>query len=191
MNKAVFLDRDGVIITEKKYLYNPDEVELTEGAVEAIKLLNENGFLVLIVTNQSGVARNYYKESDIPKVHQRINDIVTQAGGRIDQCYYCPHHPNGENPKYKKVCDCRKPEPGMILQGIEEFKVSAKDSYIIGDKMSDLLAGVNANLKQSILVRTGYGEKTELEFSNDNKFPVKDNLHQAVLYIINNDSNKN
>jgi D,D-heptose 1,7-bisphosphate phosphatase len=168
MNKAVFLDRDGTINKDIGYLYKIEDLELLPGVIQAIKILNDSGFLVIVITNQSGVARGYYSEMDIKLLHNYINNILNEYGANIDAFYYCPHHPEKGIGKYKVNCNCRKPKPGLIENAIEEFKIDRSKSYMVGDKKSDVEAGKNANLKDSYLID---GQK---------------NLLQIVNYIIDN-----
>lgn len=152
MNKAVFLDRDGTINVDKGYVYKIDDFEFISGTIEAIKKLNDNGYLVIVVTNQSGVARGYYTEEDIHKLHVYINRELQKYGAHIDKYYYCPHHPDYGNELYKKQCDCRKPKTGMIDQAIKDFNIDRKKSFMIGNKISDIQAGLSAKLKYTYKV---------------------------------------
>ncbi len=155
LKKAVFLDRDGTINTEKEYLYRIEEFEFINGATDAICLLNRSGHLVIVVTNQSGVARGYYDEQDVIKLHQHIDKLLANAGARVDAWYYCPHHPQGRG-RYAKQCTCRKPLPGMLFNAAEELAVDLSSSWMVGDKIADVEAGMAAGCR-SVLVLTGYG----------------------------------
>ena len=148
MNKqpAVFFDRDGVLNIDHGYTYRQEDFEWMPGAIETIKRFNDRGFLVFVVTNQSGVARGYYKEADVNKLHQYMQQELAQHAAHIDAFYYCPHHPYGQG-KYRKVCDCRKPRPGMILKALSEWPVDQKRTVVIGDKPSDIEAATAAGLK--------------------------------------------
>ena len=151
---AVFLDRDGTINIEKNYLHKIEDWEWIPGAIDAIRMLNEMGFLVVVVTNQAGVARGYYSEHDIKKLHDFISEELKKNYALIDAYYYCPHHPD-----YTKddVCDCRKPKAGMLEKAIGDLDIDKNLSYIIGDKVTDIEAGNNIGIK-AILVSTGYGK---------------------------------
>ena len=147
MNKAVFFDRDGVINVDSGYTYLPENFVWVEGAKEAIKYLNYKGYLVLVVTNQSGVARGYYTEADVSNLHNWMNQELKRCEAHIDAFYYCPHHPEGTVEQYRTACNCRKPEPGMLLQGIRDWQVDIVSSFMIGDSPRDLEAAKKANLK--------------------------------------------
>jgi D-glycero-D-manno-heptose 1,7-bisphosphate phosphatase len=159
MKRAVFIDRDGTINVEKDYLYRAEEFEFIPGAPKAIRLLNEAGFLVVVVSNQSGVARGYYTEEDVHLLHRHVATQLDQAGSRIDAWFYCPHHPSGRG-SYALPCRCRKPQPGMLLDAASRFDIDLEASIMIGDKLVDIEAGRAAGCK-SILVRTGYGRDEE------------------------------
>ncbi len=155
--KAVFLDRDGTLIRERGYLKDPARVVLEEGAAEAVNRLNRCGFAVVLVTNQSGVARGYYTEEDVEAVHRRIAALLADGHARLDGVYYCPHYVDGEIEAYRQACSCRKPESGMLLRASEELGIELAGSYMIGDKLTDMEAAGREGLT-GILVKTGYGE---------------------------------
>jgi D-glycero-D-manno-heptose 1,7-bisphosphate phosphatase len=155
--KAVFLDRDGTLIQDKDYLKDPDQVVLEPGAAEAVAGLNRSGFAVVLVTNQSGVARGYYTEEDVAAVHRRLESLLETEGARLDGVYYCPHYPEGAVEEYRQSCSCRKPASGMLLRAAEDLGIRLEGSYMIGDKLTDTEAARREGLT-GILVRTGYGE---------------------------------
>ena len=155
MNKAVFFDRDGVLNEEVGYLFEVEKFKWTLGAIDSIKLCNEKNFLVIVVTNQSGVARNFYTEDDVKKIHDFMQNDLKNFGAHIDAFYYCPHHPEGVVEKYKKVCNCRKPKPGMILQAAKDFDIDLKQSILLGDSQRDIDAAKNAGLKAGIFFSGG------------------------------------
>ena len=159
---AVFLDRDGTINVEKDYLYKIEDFEFIPGVPEAIKSLKDAGFLVIVVSNQSGVGRGYFDEHAVELFNQHIQDQLAVYGTSIDAFYYCPHHPEEGLGTYRKSCDCRKGSPGMLLQAASDHAVDLGRSFMIGDKIADIEAGERAGC-QSILVLTGYGEKTSLQ----------------------------
>ena len=155
MNKAIFFDRDGVLNEEVGYLFEIEKFKWIDGAKETIKLCNEKNFLAVVVTNQSGVARNFYTEDDVKKIHDFMQEELRKIDARIDAFYYCPHHPEGVVEKYKKICDCRKPKPGMILQAAKDFDIDLKNSILFGDSQRDLDAAKNAGLKAGIFFGGG------------------------------------
>jgi D-glycero-D-manno-heptose 1,7-bisphosphate phosphatase len=155
-NKAVFIDRDGVLIHELGYISKLKNVRLFKSSVPALRLLKKNGFKVVVVTNQSGVARGYFPESFVRETHAYIAKLLEKYGLKIDAFYYCPHHRNASVPKYKKVCGCRKPKQGMIKKAKQMFNLDLKKSFTIGDKLTDVKLGHNGGMK-GILVLTGFG----------------------------------
>lgn len=178
LHKAVFLDRDGTINEECDYLFRIEDCRFIPGVAEAVKRLNAAGFLVVVVTNQSGVARGFYGVNDIVKLHAWMAGQLAAAGARIDAWYYCPHHPEyGEI----KDCDCRKPLPGMLLQAAAEHSIDLASSWIVGDKVADIEAGVAAGC-QPLLVRTGYGAEHEGKVSTE--VIVVDSLLDAATHIL-------
>lgn len=145
--KAVFLDRDGVLDIDKGYIYRPDQVEWVAGAREAVAHLTRLGYQVYVVTNQSGIARGYYTQKDMEKLHTYMAEEIKKAGGQIDGFYFCPHHPTkGVIPELTIACSCRKPRPGMILKALEEHSLERKGSFLIGDKESDVEAALAAGI---------------------------------------------
>ncbi|MEW6443365.1 MAG: HAD-IIIA family hydrolase [bacterium] len=154
--RAVFLDRDGTLIREKGYLKDPKQVELEHGAARAASALKRSGFRVVVVTNQSGVARGFYTERDVLAVHQEIARLLGLAGASADGFYYCPHHPRGELEPYRMECSCRKPGTGLLETAVQELGLSMAGSYLVGDKRTDMEAARRAGLT-GILVLTGFG----------------------------------
>ncbi|MDI6891779.1 MAG: HAD family hydrolase [Actinomycetota bacterium] len=152
-NRAVFLDRDGIVIRDTGYLGDPDLVELLPDAAQAIKSLNEAGYRVAIVTNQSGVARGYFTEETLGRINRRLNELLEREGARLDGIYYCPHHPQAEVEAYRRDCDCRKPKPGLIFKAAKDLNADLKNSYMIGHEERDIEAGHRAGCK-TILVAT-------------------------------------
>ncbi|GAM08173.1 D-glycero-alpha-D-manno-heptose-1,7-bisphosphate 7-phosphatase [Geobacter sp. OR-1] len=159
--RAVFIDRDGTINVEKEYLHRPEEFEFIPGAAEAIRILGEAGFIVVVVTNQSGVARGFYTEDDVRSLHRYMDHLLVQVGARVDAYYFCPHHPDNGIGKYRIACNCRKPLPGMLQQAAGELGIDLRSSWMIGDKLADLEAGNSAGCR-SALVLTGYGATEQL-----------------------------
>jgi D-glycero-D-manno-heptose 1,7-bisphosphate phosphatase len=177
---AVFLDRDGTINVEKEYLYRAEEFEFIPGAPEAIRLLNQAGLMVVVVTNQSGVARGFYTEDDVEALHRHISSELARFGAHVDAWLYCPHHPAGRG-SYALPCDCRKPLPGMLKDAARRYDIDLQSSTMIGDKLADIEAGQAAGCR-TILVRTGYG--TEEEQYVTPQTTVSDDLLSAVEQLL-------
>ncbi|MCK9630286.1 MAG: D-glycero-beta-D-manno-heptose 1,7-bisphosphate 7-phosphatase [Methanoregula sp.] len=165
-NKAVFLDRDGVITQDPPhYAHRIDQLMLIEGSGLAIKKLNDAQFKVIVITNQSGVAKGMYEEKEIIIFNREMVRQLKQTDAHIDAIYYCPHHPEAKVQKYRTDCNCRKPKPGMLLEGAKKYNIDFKSSFLVGDKWSDIEAGQVAGCK-TVLVKTGHGFQ---EFKNIKK----------------------
>jgi D-glycero-D-manno-heptose 1,7-bisphosphate phosphatase len=185
--RAVFLDRDGTLNEEVGYVNHPDRFVLLPRVGQAIRLLNEHGFKAIVITNQSGVARGYFPESLIHVVHQRMEDLLSKDGARLDGIYYCPHHPDVGAAPYRQKCRCRKPDTGLVEIAVRELQVDCSKSYVIGDRGADLEFASRIGAK-GILVLTGYG-KGEWEYYRD-RWTVKPDhvaldLYEAVRWILN------
>lgn len=152
MKKAIFVDRDGTIIKDKFYISKTSDVEFINRIDEMIRLFNNENFLVIIVTNQSGVGRGFFTEKDVGIMHDYIQDELKKKNAKIDAFYYCPHFYGSAIKKYDVKCDCRKPKPGLLIQAAKDFDIDLSQSYMIGDKLSDVLAGKNAGLRKSFLL---------------------------------------
>jgi len=152
--RAVFLDRDGVINEEVNYLCRPEDFRLLPRAAAAIRLLRKHGWRVIVVTNQSGVARGYYSEADVAAIHERMRRDLSRAKTQVDGIYFCPHHPDDG-------CDCRKPGTLLFQRAAADFGLDLTASYYVGDKLTDLLPG-QALGGHTILVLTGYGQQERL-----------------------------
>lgn len=154
--KAIFLDRDGTINKYVGFLRNIDDFELIEGVAEAIKLINQSGYLAIVVTNQPVIARGEVTWEELNEIHKKMATLLGKEGAYVDGIYICPHHPDkgfeGERPEYKIDCDCRKPKPGLLLQAAKDFNIDLSESYMIGDSHRDVEAGENAGVKKSIKV---------------------------------------
>lgn len=150
---AVFLDRDGTINVEKHYLHKVQDWEWISGAIEAIRRFNNAGYLVIVASNQAGIARGFYSAHDVDALHAEVTRMLAAQGAHIDAYYYCPHHPDFGSPRH---CDCRKPLPGLLLRAAHDHGVDLARSWMVGDKKSDVDAGHAAGVR-SILVGTGYG----------------------------------
>jgi D-glycero-D-manno-heptose 1,7-bisphosphate phosphatase len=152
--RAVFLDRDGVLIRDVHLLTRTDQVEFLPGAPAAVGRLNRAGLLTVVVTNQTVVARGLATEEDVARVHAWMQARLREEGGAIDRFYLCPHHPQATVPRYRVECTCRKPRPGMLLQAAAELGIDLGQSYLVGDRVSDVAAGRHAGVT-TILVETG------------------------------------
>ena len=155
MNKAVFLDRDGTLNIDYGYVHKIDDFHFIEGSIEALKKLKEMGYLLVLVTNQSGIARGYFTEQEFLQLTEWMDWSLADRGVDLDGIYYCPHHPEAKLAEFKQDCDCRKPKSGMLLQAIEELNIDPARSIMIGDKVEDLFAGQGAKIRTNILVRMG------------------------------------
>lgn len=173
-SKAVFIDRDGTLIEEVNFLSRVEDLRFFPFTAEAIKLLKENGFLVIVVTNQSGIGRKIFEESAMHRIHEKIQQHLSQ---KLDGIYFCPHLPD-EN------CVCRKPNLGMIESACADFSIDLENSWMIGDKAIDIETGFNANIKTA-LVLTGYGRK-QAEKLKKTPDLTAENLLEAVKIIIEN-----
>jgi len=156
--KAVFLDRDGTINEEVDFLHRAEEMALIPGAAQAIRRLREGGFLIVVVTNQSGVGRGYYSEGDVETLHRHMAEELAREGASVDAWYFCPHHPEKAVGSYRVECDCRKPLPGMLQAGEKNLEIDLSASYMVGDKLADVGAALAAGCFP-VLVSTGYGAK--------------------------------
>ena len=178
MKRAVFLDRDGTLIEEREYLSRPDQVVILPGAGPALRRLQEAGFELFLVTNQSGVGRGYFTLADVEQVHRHLLGELAGAGVHFVKVYVAPEAPD-------QPSRGRKPSPQFLLEAREEFGLELAESFMIGDKLIDLECGWNAGVKRSLLVRTGYGAKVEKEAaSNASRAVVVDDLAAAADWIL-------
>jgi len=182
LRPAVFLDRDGTLNVEKDYLYRVEDFEFIPGAPEAIKLLKDAGYLVIVVTNQSGVARGYYSLEDVARLHEHLSSCLAPLNVRIDGYYVCPHHPTAGVGAFKSDCTCRKPNPGMLLEAARDLHVDLSRSWMIGDKVADVEAGRRAGVRP-LFVRTGHGvaEERGLKHSEQECFA---SVVEAARFIV-------
>lgn len=177
---TLFLDRDGVLVVDKHYLSDPDEVELIPGVCEALTKARQAGFLLIGVSNQSGLGRGRFTPNDLTRVMTRLDAMLLSGGSPLDGFFYCPHAP-------KDQCLCRKPLPGLLEEARLCFNWQAETSWVIGDKASDVELG-RAHAMGSVLVRTGYGAEQETEvrrlWPQDNKVLIADNLPRAIDLVL-------
>ncbi|WP_040976039.1 D-glycero-beta-D-manno-heptose 1,7-bisphosphate 7-phosphatase [Necropsobacter massiliensis] len=154
MNKAIFLDRDGTLNIDYGYVHEIERFKFIDGSIEALKQLKNMGYMLVVVTNQSGIARGYFSEQEFLQLTEWMDWSLADRGVELDGIYYCPHHPDGQG-DYKQDCDCRKPKAGMLLQAIGELKIDPARSLMVGDKFEDLQAGKSAGVKYGVLVKSG------------------------------------
>jgi D-glycero-D-manno-heptose 1,7-bisphosphate phosphatase len=184
--RAVFIDRDGTISEEVGYVNHVTRYRVFPFAAEAVRTLNEAGWLAILVTNQAGVARGYFEESLVGEVHKVLAAELERGGARLDAIYYCPHHPTVGEPPYRLDCDCRKPRPGLILRAASDFRLDLSRCWMVGDRYSDTELARNAGVR-SAFVLTGYG-RGELDHQStgwrDQPDMVAENLLEAVRIIV-------
>lgn len=186
MKRAVFIDRDGTLSEEVGYINHPARFRLFPYSAEAIKHLNDKGWLAIVTTNQAGVARGYFSEGMIQTVHKAMEEELTAAGARLDAIYYCAHHPSVGEPPYRFDCDCRKPKPGLITRAVDDLKIDIENSWMVGDRYSDIELARNAGVK-SAFVLSGYGRgewEHQRESWTEQPDMVAENLLQVVLNIV-------
>jgi D-glycero-D-manno-heptose 1,7-bisphosphate phosphatase len=182
---AVFLDRDGTINEQMGYINHPSRFVILPGVPEAIRLFNRNNFLVIVVSNQSGVARGYFPIDLVHEVHDLLNTTLSEQDCVVDGIFFCPHHIRGIVPEYKRECDCRKPKTGLIEQARKAFDIDMSNTYVIGDRYSDMELAFRLSLK-GILVKTGYG-RGEIEYILPGKQQpahIAEDLLQAAKWIV-------
>jgi D,D-heptose 1,7-bisphosphate phosphatase len=172
-NKAIFIDRDGTIAYDTHYCSNPADFFLLSSVPEAIKLLNDQNLMVIVITNQSGIARGYFTETTLKAIHQKMKNQLERKGAHIDGIYYCPHHPDDN-------CECRKPKTALFLRAAREFNIDMNNSYVIGDLDIDIEAGKSLNCK-TVLVTTGPNGDRDITCFPDY---VAENLLEAAQWII-------
>lgn len=184
MKKAVFLDRDGTINVEKNYIYKIEDFEFLPRVIDALKILQDAGFCLVIVTNQSGIARGFYGEEDLMQLHNWMTETLLKHGIAISSIYYCPHHPEATIGKYRKNCKCRKPEIGMYLKGVSDFNISLEESYVIGDKLRDCAICemteckgflIENNEKPEVIEEVKQGKYKQIKYAS--------NLYEAAMSI--------
>lgn len=183
--RAVFLDRDGTINEDVGYPNQFSQINIYPYSFEAVRKINQAGFLAVIVTNQSGIGRGFITEGELQVIHQKLESAFSKHKARLDGIYSCPHYLLSSDPLYRKNCSCRKPNPGLALQAASELNVDLESSFMIGDKVEDILFG--CNIKASpILVLTGFGQKSLSELNKRRIQPafVAQNLLEAVNWIL-------
>ncbi|BFM40452.1 HAD family hydrolase [Synechocystis sp. LKSZ1] len=175
-HKALFLDRDGVVINYIPYLGRPHQVQIPRDAGPALKQWQEAGYLLIIITNQAGIGRGYFSVSDVQAIHHRLAELYRPFGVEFTDIFLCPHHP-------EDACDCRKPSPQMLFEAAEQYDIDLGQSYFLGDAPSDLHAAIQAGC-QPLLVRTGRGQETEAKLAQFSQaIPVFDQVSDTVCLL--------
>ena len=181
-SKAVFLDRDGTLNKDPGYIGNPDDVKLLPGTGKGLFNLKKSGYLLVVISNQSGIARGLISETDVINVNIRINELLNEFNVQIDAFYFCPAHPDFSS---EEECKCRKPSPELVFLAVKEHNIDISQSFFIGDSVSDIMCGFNAGLK-TILVKTGNGMEALSILQKENKIPsfIAENISDAGNYIL-------
>jgi D-glycero-D-manno-heptose 1,7-bisphosphate phosphatase len=183
---AAFLDRDGTLIDEVGYLDRPERIALYPWSIDAVRALNRAGIRVVMVSNQSGIARGFFSEQTLAGIHAHLASLLAAGGAHVDAYYYCPHHPDGRIAEYARPCGCRKPGRGLVDRAVEEFGIDPQQSFAVGDRWVDIALARTVGAR-GVLVRTGYGAVEETRppagLTAD---AVVDNLAGAVSWILGN-----
>jgi len=183
MNRAVFIDRDGTISEEVGYINHVSRFRLFPYSAAALKQLHDSGYLAIVITNQAGVARGYFSEEMVQAIHQQMTKDLETSGAALDAIYYCAHHPTVGEPPYQLDCDCRKPKPGLLLRAARDYDIDLANSWMVGDRYSDIELAANAGVK-SALVLSGYG-RGEWEHQRDNWTIQPDLVAEDLLAAVN------
>ena len=186
--KAIFLDRDGTINREVGFLRSVEELELLPRSAQAVKLINDSGYLAIVVTNQPVIARGEVTEPELNEIHNRMETLLGENAAYIDRLYYCPHHPDsgfeGEVPSLKIKCSCRKPAPGMLLKAADELNIDLAGSWMIGDRNTDILAGINAGTKTARIVDDTAPEDSERRLIDTPADITGSDLYDVITQIM-------
>ncbi len=166
MTKAIFIDRDGTLIQEVGYLKMLEDLRFTPRAVNALEIFHQHGFMNIVITNQSAIARGILSPKELNKIHQKMKLLAKEEGAIIDDIFYCPHLPEGRVAPFNVECECRKPKPGMILEAAQKHHLDLQECIVVGDKLSDLQLAEQAGVR-GVLVLTGYGNETRKELQNE------------------------
>jgi len=176
-NRAVFIDRDGTININFGYISSPDNFKMYPGVKEGIKLLKDNDFKVIIVTNQSGIARGYFSEEILDEIHKKMKKELSEVKTTVDAIYYCPHHPD-------EGCNCRKPRVGLFEKAIEDFNIDKKKSFLIGDRMLDVEAGHKIDCKTVLIPENKEEVKKEMEKSKVKPDFISKDFYSGIKWIL-------
>lgn len=187
MKKAIFLDRDGTINYDKKYVYRIADFQFLPLAIEALQIMINSGYLLFIITNQSGIARGYYSENDCIRLNEWLCTELLRHGVKIEKIYYCPHYPEGRVIRYRKECNCRKPQIGMFEKAISEFDIDINQSIVIGDRLRDCTLALSGMCEGFLVEKTESAQVINLVSSG--YYPhikYKKNLYECAKYIEKN-----
>jgi D,D-heptose 1,7-bisphosphate phosphatase len=176
--KAIFIDKDGTLVEDVPYNIDPNKITLCEGAIPGLRLLNKQGYKIILVSNQSGIARGKFTEADLEPVKQHIQKLFNKAGISMDGFYYCPHHPEGKVRQYSVNCFCRKPNPGLLFQAARENEINLANSWMIGDILDDIEAGQRAECR-TVLIDNGNETEWKLNAIRSPHFKAADLLEAA------------
>jgi len=175
LNRAVFIDRDDTINRDVPYCSHPEDFELLPTVCEGVRLLNEHGFKVVVITNQSGIARGYFTEETLRKIHQKMCEELAKCRATIDAIYFCPHHPD-------EHCECRKPKPTLALQAAEEMNINIRQSFVVGDGIQDVQMGKHLGCKSVLVPRKPL--KDALDSQDAMPDYIATNLYEAAMWIL-------
>ena len=183
---TIFIDRDGVLIVDTGYPSEPEEIEMSQSALRFISFWSSKGVKVIVITNQSGVARGYFTLKAVDRINQRIQEACSDLGGVIEAFFICPHHPDGIIPEFSVDCSCRKPKPGLIDMATVACGVNKQKSFLIGDKVSDITAGLNAGLSphRCVLVDSVSSSEAKLPMHSSRFFLQVSGIHNALLSLV-------
>ncbi|WP_423149213.1 D-glycero-alpha-D-manno-heptose-1,7-bisphosphate 7-phosphatase [Rubrolithibacter danxiaensis] len=182
MNKAVFLDKDGTLIPDIPYNIDPDLIKLSDDCTAGLNELQQEGFLLLVVSNQSGIARGYFKEEALGGVRRKLEGLLNKENIRLDDFFYCPHHPDGKVAEYNVECSCRKPLPGMLQQAAQKYQIDLSQSWMIGDILNDVEAGNRAGCK-TVLIDNGNETEWLINELRKPDYIVK-SINEAAIQIL-------
>jgi D-glycero-D-manno-heptose 1,7-bisphosphate phosphatase len=182
MNRAVFIDKDGTLIPDIPYNVDPKLIELDPSTPLSLKRVHDNGYLLILVSNQSGVARGFFSEDKLNDVVAKIQSDLSGASVQLDDFYFCPHHPEGQIEKYSVDCDCRKPKPGMIVRAASKHNIELSRSWMVGDILNDIEAGNRAGCRTILVDNGNETEWIYAEFRNPSK--VVRSLSEAMEFIL-------
>jgi len=191
MKTAVFLDRDGTLSVDVGYPSRYDQISIYPESYEAVRKLNQAGLLAVVVTNQSAVGRGLLNEDGLNEIHNRLRASFAGRGARLDAVYFCPHYAQSADPRYRKECDCRKPNPGLALRAAAELEIELSQSYMIGDKAEDILFGMNIRAVP-VLVLTGMGRESLAKLREQGIEPahVAETILAAADWILDREKRK-